>query len=161
MIEQNISTVNVSRYRYTDIVTFAIDSNGKCYAIKVCPTPFDANASTFDEYLTKSMEIAEQRIDHIFKGILNVKRFPDISECDENCPKIAASLEFGKWNQSQFISKCFHCFSFCLRDLERSIKHFNEFETTLRNLNAKIVQTHNNEWQLYECAAALDKLYGK
>lgn len=92
-------SANAPVYVDSDMVLFAIDLTEKCYAVKMFPTPYDANAGTFDEYLTKSIDDAERLCNSISEGMVNTRRHPAISECDDVSPfilnGIIESLIFG------------------------------------------------------------------
>lgn len=76
-----------------DFVVYAIDVNKKCFAVKMFPTQFDPSTSTFDEYLTQSIEKALQVCDSISVGMCNVVRNENVFECDDVSPNVLKGIK--------------------------------------------------------------------
>lgn len=77
----NVASIELYR-RNKDIFLYAIDLNKKLYAIKILSSPFNGNASTFDEYLTKSLQDAVQLYERLALGACNIMRYPQITEVE-------------------------------------------------------------------------------
>lgn len=89
----------------------AIDANDVCYAVRLFTTSYDPTVCSPAEYLEQSLDQAETVCKEISLGTRNVRRNPNITECNSDSmspmmyENIVKFLKFGNCTALRHASK--------------------------------------------------------